>query len=120
MFSQDLHNLLGLLSVVAMGGVAVEAGVRTTTGAVPGRWADRAGTILVLLVVVTAAGGVALLLGGYRPHEMLHIIYAALFLATVPVADSLVRQRAPRARGGARLLGALVGLGIAFRLFTTG
>ena len=61
-----------------MAGIVVEAGVRTATGRPPGRWASGAASALLLLVGMTAAGGLALLAGGHRPAELLHLVYAAL------------------------------------------
>jgi uncharacterized membrane protein len=120
MFAQDLHKFLAVLSLVALAVVTVEAGVRAARALAPGRWVVRIANIMVLLVALTAVGGVALLIRGHRPHEMLHLIYAVLVLGAVPVADSLARSRGARGQAMARVLGALVGLGLAVRVFATG
>jgi hypothetical protein len=69
---------------------------------------------------MSIAGGLALLLGGRRPKEWLHLVYALLALALIPLADSLTVQASPRRRALARLLGALVAVGVIVRLFATG
>ncbi len=38
----------------------------------------------VILLGMTAAGGLALLVGGQRPKEFLHLVYALLALGLVP------------------------------------
>ncbi len=75
---------------------------------------------VAILLGMTAAGGLALLAGGQRPREFLHLVYALLALGLVPLADSLVAQAGPRRRALARLLGGLVAAGVIARLFATG
>ena len=69
---------------------------------------------------MAAAGGLALLLGGRRPAEWLHLIYALLALGLIPLAESLTTQASPRRQALARLLGALVAAVLILRLFATG
>jgi hypothetical protein len=120
MFAQHLHQLLATLSLLSMGAVTVEGGVRTARAASPSRWASRTSGALLLLVVVTAAGGLALLLGGHRPRELLHLLYAVLAFGAVPLADSISGGWSPRGQAVARLVGALIGLALILRLFATG
>ena len=120
MFARDLHTLLAVLALVGMALVAVEGGVRTLRAVPPGRWASRSSDVLLLLFLATGAGGLALLAGGHRPKEGLHYLYGLLAFGAVPVADSLAGRWTPRRTAMARLAGAVVGLGLIFRLFATG
>jgi hypothetical protein len=76
--------------------------------------------LLTLVLVVTAAGGLGLLVGGARPRELLHFVYGVIAVGAVPVADSLTRQADPLPRAIARLIGVLVSLVVILRLFGTG
>jgi hypothetical protein len=120
MFARDLHQLLATFSLLGMGAVTVEGGVRAARGAAPSMWASRTFGALLLLVAVTAAGGLALLVGGHRPRELLHLLYAVLAFGAVPVADSVGRGWSPRGRALARTGGAVVGIALIVRLFATG
>jgi hypothetical protein len=118
--ARDLHDLLALLSIVTMGIVVLEGGARTVRGVPPGRWASRLSDVMLVLIGITAAGGLALLAGGHRPRDFLHLLYAVLAFGAIPVADQLARHTPPRRRALARFVGALVGFGVIARLFATG
>lgn len=120
MFAHDLHVTLALASIALMLMVAGEGAVRLVRPRPPGRLASAGLGAVAVLLGMTAAGGLALLAGGNRPKEFLHLLYAVLSLALVPFADSLVTQAGPRRRALARLLGALVAAGVIARLFATG
>jgi hypothetical protein len=75
---------------------------------------------VLLLVAVTAAGGLGLLVGGARPHELLHFVYAVVALAALPISTSVSARWEPRLRAMATVIGALVGLAVIVRLFGTG
>jgi hypothetical protein len=75
---------------------------------------------VAILLGMTIAGGLALLAGGQRPKEFLHLVYALLAFGLVPLADSLAAQASPRRRALARLGGALIAAGVIARLFATG
>jgi hypothetical protein len=119
-FAHDLHLLLALASLAAMALVAAEGAVRLARPRPPGRAAAAGLGAAVIVLGMAAAGGLALLLGGHRPAEWLHLVYALLAFALVPLADSLAVQASPRRRAVARLLGALVALVVIARLFATG
>lgn len=72
------------------------------------------------MLVVTIAGGLGLLVGGGRPRELLHFVYAIVALGIVPVVDSLSRRAGPRPRGIATFAAALIALAVVVRLFQTG
>jgi hypothetical protein len=120
MFSHDLHVLLALASVAAIGLVAIEGAVRLVRPRPPARAASVGLSAVAILLGMTAAGGLALLAGGQRPKELLHLVYALLAFGLVPLADSLTAQASPRRRAAARLLGALIAAGVIARLFATG
>jgi len=72
------------------------------------------------VVIIAAAGGLGLLLGGSGPRESLHFVYALLAAAALPVADSLARNAKPRRRAIVTAVAALVALVLIARLFQTG
>jgi hypothetical protein len=120
MFAHDLHVLLALASLAAIGLVTIEGAVRLARARPPGRAAAAGSSTVAILLGMTAAGGLALLVSGHRPKEFLHLVYALLALGLVPLADSLAVQARPRRRALARLGGALIAAGVIVRLFATG
>jgi hypothetical protein len=100
--------------------VGLEAGVRAVRRIPPGPSAALLERLLTLAVVVTSAGGLGLLVGGARPRELLHFVYAVVAIGAVPVAGSLSRRASPRRRGFATLAGALIAFVVILRLFGTG
>ncbi len=120
MFAHDLHVTLALASLAAILVVAGEGAVRLVSARPPGRAAAASSGAVAILLGMTAAGGLALLAGGQRPKEFLHLVYALLALGLVPLADALAAQASPRRRALARLGGALVAAGVIARLFATG
>jgi hypothetical protein len=119
-FARDLHLLLALASLAAMVGVAAEGAVRLVRARPPGRAAAAGSGVVAILLGMAAAGGLALLAGGHRPRELLHLVYALLAFGLVPLADALAAKARPRRRALARLGGALVAAGVIVRLFATG
>jgi hypothetical protein len=119
-FARDLHVALALAGLAVMVLVAVEGAVRLVRARPPGRLAAASSGVVGVLLGMAIAGGLALLAGGHRPREWLHLVYALLALGLVPLADALVAQATPRRRALARFLGALVAMGVIGRLFATG
>lgn len=75
---------------------------------------------VVSLLVVAAAGGAVLLASGARPADGLHLLYAGVALAVVPLARSFMARRGGR-RAAALMLAAFAVLGaLMWRLLTTG
>lgn len=121
MFARDLHVPLAILSMLAVVVATLEGAVRAVRARPAGAAAERTRTAVVLAVAVTAAVGVALLVGGHHPKEWLHLIYAALAFSLVPVADNAATMlQSDRGRGLARLGGGLVCIVVITRLFITG
>ncbi|HEY8868126.1 MAG TPA: hypothetical protein VIM30_01900 [Candidatus Limnocylindrales bacterium] len=86
----------------------------------PAALADRLENGLVLVLGVTIAGGLGLLIGGARPGEMLHLVYAIVALGMLPTANHLARRADPRGRGAAGFIGGLITAVVILRLFQTG
>jgi hypothetical protein len=120
MFGRDLHLLLTLAALVAMIVVTGEAAVRLARGRPPGRLAARGLTVALILVAMTAAGGLALLVGGHRPRESWHAMYAGFAFLMIPLADAIALRANARGKALARLIGGLIALEVIVRLFQTG
>ncbi|HEU4947914.1 MAG TPA: hypothetical protein VFT31_12235 [Kribbella sp.] len=99
----------------------VEGAVRAITARPAGTAAKGTRDATVLAAGMTAASGLALLITGHRPAEWLHLVYAALALGLVPVADNAgTTLRSDRGKALARLGGGLVSVVVIARLFQTG
>jgi hypothetical protein len=116
----ELHRWLAYGSAVAMALAGLAGAWAVARDTAPGPWAARLQAAVLIALVATLAGGLGILVGGGRPREILHFVYAVLALAALPLADSLTRSARPRVRGLAWLVGALVGLVVIARLFGTG
>jgi hypothetical protein len=112
--------LLAIASALVALFVGLQAAWRAVRGLLPGHHAAQIERVLTIVLVVAAAGGLGLLVGGARPRELLHFVYAVIAIAAVPVADSLTRQADARPRAIATLAGSLVSLVVILRLFGTG
>lgn len=112
-----------LLAYVAIPSIAVGIGwsvLLAVAGRPGGSAYERFQAAVVSVLLVGSAGGLILLATGARPADGLHLLYAAIALAMVPLARSFTRR--PGGRGAAALLlAAFVALGaVLYRLFTTG
>lgn len=116
----EVHHWLALASTVPVLLVGLEGAVRAWRGTPPGALASRLGAVVLLLLGVTIAGGLGMLAGGARPHELLHLVYAILAFGALPVANSASGRLRARGRGIATLVGAAVALAVIIRLFATG
>ncbi|MGN6032073.1 MAG: hypothetical protein ACTHQE_10465 [Thermomicrobiales bacterium] len=81
-----------------------------------------AGALIIgqVLIVVQGALGLALLVWGDRPSQMLHILYGFTAALVLPFVWSYVRDRAPRQGLLLYSLVALFIFGLAIRGITTG
>ncbi len=70
-------------------------------------------------MVVAAAGGLGILIGGGAP-ESLHYVYALISILALPLAATLTRGRSPRVAAGLVLVVALLLVVVLLRLFQTG
>lgn len=85
-----------------------------------GRRFERFPAVVEAVLIVAAASGLILLVVGEAPADGLHLLYAAVAIAIVPLARSFLGQASTRSAAGFlavafAVLGALV-----WRLFTTG
>ena len=116
----EAHHWLAYVSIAPVLLIGIEGATRARRRTPPGALASRLGTLLQLLLGVTIAGGLGLLVGGARPHELLHLVYAILVFGALPVANALSGRFGSRGRGVATVLGATVALGVIARLIATG
>ena len=75
---------------------------------------------VVSLLVVAAASGLVLLAGGARPTDGLHLLYALLAIALVPLARSFLTRANHRGANVLLLVAFVVLGGVLYRLFATG
>lgn len=115
-----LHLFLAVASVAVMALAGLEASIRAVRVQPPGPRASRLEQIVLLLLGVTAASGLGMFVGGARPGEGLHLLYALLAFAVIPVTTLLAGKMSPRRRALATVIAALIGLVLLARLFMTG
>lgn len=120
MFAHDLHVTLAAASAGAVVVAGVEGAGRALAGRSAGRLASITSGLVLVVVGMTGAGGLAMLVQGERPRELLHYMYAVLAFGLIPVVDSLTVRLEPRQQGLARLSAALIALVVILRLFATG
>ena len=115
----DVHRILAFVAI----GLFAVVGLGAALSAVRSR-ADRAAVVVdaLLLAVVglAIALGAVLLIGGSRPRELLHFVYAVAAFAAVPVADLVALEWSDRRRGIARVVASLIGIAVVVRSFATG
>ena len=115
-----LHRLLAYVAVAGVvaaiaWSIVLLAGRRTGG---PGFERFQAG--VVALLVVDGAAGLTMLASGGRPREGLHILYAVVAVALIPLARSFFGRASERARTVLLLVGFVVLGAVLYRLFTTG
>lgn len=115
-----IHGLLAYSSAAAVTAGIAWAAVLVATGRAGGTRFERAQATIVSIFVITAASGVLILLAGARPAEGLHLLYAVVALAIVPLARSYVRSMSSRGAAVLLLVALLVLAAVTYRLFTTG
>jgi len=118
--SSALHWFLGLASVLVVVLVGLESSWRALLNRPPGAVAARLTGIVLLLLGLTAAGGLGMLIAGKHPQNKLHFMYALLAFAAVPTANILGSHGPPRRCALLTVVGALFGLAVIVRLFKTG
>lgn len=100
--------------------VALDAGWRAWRRRTRGPLADRLEAVVLILLVITSAGGLGILIGGSGPAEPLHFLYAVLALGSLPVANSLSRNASTRRQALITFVTAVVAIVLIARLFQTG
>ena len=111
----SLHDRAGwalLFYYSAVGLWGLYLGVRNS-GPTPGF--RGAVAIAVIASIVQGALGFLVFLLGHPPRDLLHILYGFALALAMPLAASLVRDRAPRGQSVALGLAALFTAGLAIR-----
>ena len=116
----QLHAWLAVAAALVVVLVGLEAGWRAWRRLPPGETTRRLEGLLLVLLLITIAGGLGLLAGGGHPREILHFVYAIVVFGAVPIAAALSARASPRTRGLAGVAGAIVALVVVARLFGTG
>src|SRR6266545_1117406 len=106
----QLHGWLAYAAAIVMAIVALDAGRRAWRRLPRGPLADRLEAIVLILLLITSAGGLGILIGGSAPAEPLHFLYAVLALSSLPVANSLSRNATARRQALITLITALVAI----------
>ena len=115
-----IHRLLAYGSGAAALVGVVWSLVLVATGRPGGRRFEQAQAAIVSVFLIAAVSGGLLLLIGARPGEALHLLYAVVALALIPLARSFLGRTSARA-AAALLFAAFVVLGaVTYRLFATG
>lgn len=115
-----IHRFLAYAVIGAIVGGAVWSAALARSGRTGGPRFEQYQAGVVSLVIVGAASGLLMLASGSRPADGLHLLYALIAIAVIPLARSFLGRTGGR-RAGALLLAAFVALGaIGYRLFTTG
>lgn len=123
---EGVTNLDGIHLLLAYAIVAINvAGVGwwlllVFTGRASGPASERSQAAVVSILVVGAASGFVLLATGARPAEGLHLLYATVAIALIPLARSFLGRANGRAAAALMLAAFVVLGGLVYRLFTTG
>lgn len=81
---------------------------------------ERFQAAVVSLMIVASVSGLLLLLAGGKPADPLHLLYAVIAIAVIPLARSFL-GRASHRRAALLMLAAFAAIGaVLYRLFTTG
>lgn len=115
-----IHQFLAYAVLAAVVGGAVWSAALARTGRTGGARFEQYQAAVVSLIILGAAIGLIMLASGSRPADGLHLLYAVIAIAVIPLARSFLGGTGGR-RAGALMLAAFVALGaIGYRLLTTG
>lgn len=81
---------------------------------------DRLQAVVVAALIVGAASGLPMFVSGARPADGLHLLYAVVAIALVPLARTFGRGAAGRGPVAFLLVAFAVLAAVLYRLFTTG
>lgn len=119
----ELDTIHRVIADAAFIGIAVGIGwsaLVAVSGRTGGPAFERFQAALVSLLIVVAASGLLMLATGARPADGLHLLYAVIAIALIPLARSFTGRTTGRATA-ALLVAAFVVLGaIGYRLLATG
>jgi hypothetical protein len=116
---ERIHLVLGYVAVVAVAVGIAWSLVAARSPEAGGRRFARFQALVVGLFAVAAVDGAGVQISGGQPNEGLHLVYAAIAIAVLPLARSFVP--ATHRRAWIAALAAFVVLGfVLYRLFATG
>jgi hypothetical protein len=81
---------------------------------------ERLDQVVLLALLITAAGGLGVVAGGGAPRDSLHYVYVVVVIGLLPLATTLARGRSARVRAGATVIAVLTALVVMVRLSQTG
>lgn len=111
------------LAYAAVAGTAIAIGwsaILLVTRRTGGPAFERLQAAVVAALVVGAASGLVMLAVGSRPADGLHLLYAVVAIALIPLARSFLGQGSRRVLAAFLLVAFVVLGGVLYRLFTTG
>ena len=115
-----IHRLLAYaVAAITVAGIGWSV-VLVATGRAGGSAFERFQAAVVSLLVVGSASGLVLLATGARPAEGLHLLYAIVAIALIPLARSFFGRLDGRASAALVVVAFVVLGGIAYRLLRTG
>jgi hypothetical protein len=116
----EIHRLLAYVAVVIIAAGIGWSLLLVFAGRAGGPAFERFQAAAVSVLFIGAASGLVMLATGARPAEGLHLLYAIVAIALIPLARAFLGRANARA-AGALLVAAFVVLGgIVYRLYTTG
>jgi hypothetical protein len=115
-----IHLVLAYLAVVVVIGGVGWSVILAITGRAGGPAFERFQAAVVSVLIVAAASGLLLLAAGARPTDWLHLLYAGVAIALVPLARSFLGRAGGRRATVLLLVAFSVLGGVVYRLFTTG
>lgn len=115
-----IHGLLAYgIVAVTVAGIGWSVGL-VVIGRAGGPAFEGFQAAVVSMLIVGAASGLVLLATGARPADGLHLLYAIVAIALIPLARSFLGRASARATTGLLLAAFVVLGGLVYRLFTTG
>lgn len=108
------------MSAAALIAAGLEAAWRFVRNAASTALSERLDQVVLLALLITAAGGLGVIAGGGAPRDSLHYLYVVVVLGLLPLATTMARGRSPRVRAGATLMAVLTALVVLLRLSQTG
>lgn len=116
-----LHIGLGLFAALTIVLATIEGAVRAVRSTAWNNNSLRSLAAVVISLLATALGGIALVVSGERPKEWLHLLYVALAIGLIPFADNAaIPLTSNRKKGLYRFAGGITCLLVLTRLYVTG
>ena len=118
---RDLHIWFGVIAALTIVVATMEGAIRMVRSTPWNNSSLRTLVAVVITLLFTALAGIALVISGERPKEWLHLLYVALALGLIPLADNAaIPLTNNRKKGLYRLAGGVTCLLVLTRLYVTG